>query len=101
MKSNLTPITLKLSTEENILLKHLRNFKLNSVKFRRKQPIGKYVVDFVSFEIKLIVELDGSQHFESENDKTRDNWLKNQGFIILRFWNNQVKQNLNDILNNI
>jgi very-short-patch-repair endonuclease len=60
------------------------------MKFRRQEPIGPWIVDFVSFELRLIVEADGSQHAESENDKRRDYDLSERGFRVLRFWNNDV-----------
>ncbi len=79
---------------EKILWKHLRLKQINGFKFRRQQPIGVYIVDFVCFEIKLIIELDGSQHIEEkEKDAARDSWLKLQGFTVLRFWNNDIKNN--------
>jgi len=56
------------------------------LKFIRKEQIGQYTVDFVCFKIKLIIELDGSQHIDDkEKDEIRDKWLKSQGFTILRF----------------
>jgi very-short-patch-repair endonuclease len=61
-------------------------------KFKRQQPLGVYIVDFVCFERRLIVEVDGSQHVESASDRERDQWLANQGFRVLRFWNNAVLQ---------
>jgi very-short-patch-repair endonuclease len=68
----------------------LRSRRLASMKFRRQVPIGPWIVDFVSFEQRLIVEADGSQHAESENDKRRDYDLSERGFRVLRFWNNDV-----------
>ena len=65
---------------------------MEGVKFRRQQPIGKYVVDFVSFEKRVVIEVDGGQHSE-EVDKERDQWLNNEGFKVLRFWNNEVLKN--------
>jgi very-short-patch-repair endonuclease len=60
-------------------------------KFRRQQPLGRYIVDFVCFEKKLIVEVDGGQHSELVvSDSTRTAWLEAQGFRVLRFWNHQV-----------
>ena len=66
---------------------------MNGHKFRRQQPIGPYIVDFVCFEKKLIIELDGGHHAqpdEAEYDNIRTEWLQSQGFQVLRFWNNQV-----------
>ncbi len=62
-------------------------------KFRRQEPIGSYIVDFVAYEKKLIIELDGGQHYQNEDDKVRDVWLEEQGFKVLRFWNNEVLEN--------
>lgn len=80
-------------------------YKLRSrqlgVKFRRQQQIGKYIVDFVSFERKTIIEIDGGQHYNAMNDKRRDAWFKKQGFIVLRFWNNDVIKNIDGVLQTI
>ena len=91
------------STEaERLLWKHLRSKQLKDTKFRRQQPIGKFIVDFVSLDKKLIVELDGSQHIErQENDERRDQWLKSQGFKVLRFWNSEVFGNIEGVLESI
>ena len=67
-------------------------------KFRRQEPIGNYIVDFVCYQKKLIIELDGGQHYESADDKERDEWLKSQGFAILRFWNNEVLENRDGVV---
>jgi very-short-patch-repair endonuclease len=68
----------------------LRNKRLSSYKFKRQQVIGPYIVDFVNFERRLIVEADGSQHVESAYDLKRDAWLKAQGFQVLRLWNHHI-----------
>ncbi len=90
------------STEPEIILwQYLKNRQMG-VKFRRQAPIGNYIVDFVSYDVKLIIELDGGQHNESEqisSDEKRTDDLKNCGFRVLRFWNNEVQSNLNDVLN--
>lgn len=63
-------------------------------KFRRQAQIGQYIVDFVCYPKKLIIEVDGGQHSERrEEDRVRDEWLGGQGFIVLRFWNNEVLGN--------
>jgi very-short-patch-repair endonuclease len=77
---------------------------LDNLKFRRQQPIGDYIVDFVCFKAKLIVEVDGSQHDEPEarrQDGQRTKWLESQGFQILRFWNNDVLTNVEGVINKI
>jgi very-short-patch-repair endonuclease len=68
------------------------------VKFRRQQPIGKYVVDFVCFEKKLVIEIDGGEHFESVRDRIRDKWFQKHGYNVLRFWNNDVLKNTDDVI---
>ena len=84
---------------ENILWRHLRNSQLLGVKFRRQQPIETYIVDFVSIEKKIIIELDGGQHSENEQyDIHRDNCLRTNEFTILRFWNNDVIENVEGVL---
>ena len=83
---------------ERLLWKHLRAHRLSGQKFRRQQPLGPYIVDFVHFNSRLIVEADGGQHNESETDKQRDAWLKEQGFQVLRFWNNEILQNTEAVL---
>ena len=70
---------------------HLRAARLNGLKFRRQQPIGDYIVDFVCFELKLIVEVDGSQHLDATAyDDARTAWLESVGFRVVRFWNDEV-----------
>ena len=55
-------------------------------RFRRQEPIDRYIVDFVCFEARLVIEVDGGQHSESETDKVRDAYLQSQEFRVLRFW---------------
>ncbi|MEK6743590.1 MAG: endonuclease domain-containing protein [Nitrospirota bacterium] len=76
---------------ERLLWKRLRMRQAESYKFRRQQPIGEYIVDFVCAERKLIVEVDGGQHIEqAEYDESRHTWLQGQGYCVLRFWNHEV-----------
>ncbi|MBM4332057.1 MAG: endonuclease domain-containing protein [Deltaproteobacteria bacterium] len=80
-----------LTEAERSLWRELRFRQMGGYKFRRQQPLGGYIVDFVCFEKRLIVEVDGGQHSEQiEHDLKRDEWLKAQGFPVLRFWNSQV-----------
>lgn len=86
---------------EQILWRHLRAKHFEGLKFRRQQPIGKYIVDFVCFEKKIVIELDGSQHAKPEktkNDRIRDHWFEEQGFKVLRFWDNEVLTNMQGVL---
>jgi len=64
---------------------------MEGLKFRSQQPIGRYIVDFVCFEKKIIIEVDGGQHaLETKKDMERDKWLRSQGFKVIRFWNNKM-----------
>lgn len=81
------------SDAERSLWRLLRNRRLATYKFRRQQPIGRYIVDFVCFERRLIVEADGSQHIESAYDRDRDHWLTQQGFRVLRLFNFDILDN--------
>ena len=81
-----------LTDAEKFLWYFLRADNLG-VKFRRQAVIGKYIVDFACYDKKLVIEIDGGQHYESSGDKVRDQWLRSQGFTVLRFWNNEVLEN--------
>jgi very-short-patch-repair endonuclease len=76
----------------------LKDRRFAAFKFRRQVPIGPYVADFLCFELRLIIEVDGGQHAESNRDVERDNWLRKNEFRVLRFWNNDVPQNLEGVL---
>ena len=92
----------KHSTEaEQRLWDYLRSRSLAGCKFVRQQPIGPYIVDFVSFERRIIFEVDGGQHADSEADRRRTRWLEGEGFRVLRFWNNEVLKNTNGVLETI
>jgi very-short-patch-repair endonuclease len=83
---------------EKKLWGYLKSKQLNGLKFRRQEPIGSYIVDFVCFENKLVIELDGSQHMENtEIDFARDAWLESQGFVVLRFWDNEVLSSIDGV----
>jgi very-short-patch-repair endonuclease len=79
----------------------LRDRRLSGFKFRRQVPVGPYIVDFLCVGAKLIVEADGSQHAESPRDAVRDAYLESQGWKVLRFWNNEVLQNREGVLETI
>src|ERR1700722_18446457 len=79
----------------------LRDRRLSGFKFRRQVPVGPYIVDFLCVGAKLIVEADGSQHAESRHDNIRDAYLAGQGWKVLRFWNNEVSQNREGVLETI
>ena len=86
---------------EKLLWSRLRSKRLDGIKFRRQQPLGKYIVDFVSLENRLVIEIDGGQHNQErqmENDMHRTNWLEKDGFRVIRFWNNNVLLNIDGVL---
>ena len=84
---------------ERKLWAYLRGDKLNGVSFRRQHAIGNYIPDFVSIKKKLIIKLDGSQHLEqSEYDAERSRYFKSLGYRVVRFWNNQVENEINGVI---
>jgi very-short-patch-repair endonuclease len=84
---------------ERLIWQKLRFWQVDGCKFRRQQPLGNYIVDFVCLEKRLIIEVDGGQHAEDANyDTDRDAWLRNQSFVILRFWNNDVLKNIDGVM---
>jgi heme b synthase len=106
IKSDLNHLAKNLRTNqtdaEKLLWRYLKSKQLADTKFRRQQPIGNYIVDFISLDKKLVIELDGGQHAEDKNkDQERDGWLIGQGFKVLRFWNNDVLQNIEGVLESI
>jgi adenine-specific DNA-methyltransferase len=79
----------------------LRNRRFQGCKFRRQQPIGPYIVDFVCFESRLVVELDGSQHSSDEAvayDQARTRHLEGDGFQVMRFFNHELNTNFDGVL---
>ncbi len=89
-----------LTEAEKYIWYMLRSGNLGA-KFRRQAVIGRYIVDFVCYEKRLIIEVDGGQHADSMADKERDEWLKREGFEVLRFWNNDVLENREGVLEKI
>ena len=91
-----------MSDAEERLWSRLRRRPMQGCKFRRQAPIGDYVVDFVSFERKLVVELDGGGHtLRRQRDTERTKWLESQGFVVLRFWNFEVFDDFDCVLEGI
>jgi very-short-patch-repair endonuclease len=86
---------------EQRLWRLLRLRQSENIKFRRQVPIGPWIVDFVAFDKRLVVEADGGQHAESLRDHARDTDLRNRGFKILRFWNNDILFNANGVIERI
>ena len=86
---------------EAIVWWQVRNRQLNGFKFRRQVPIGPYIADFVCQERRIIVELDGSQHAGSLRDAIRDRYLERLGYRVLRFWNHEVFEDTDAVLEHV
>jgi very-short-patch-repair endonuclease len=86
---------------ERKLWRYLRARSLAGLKFVRQEPIGPYTVDFVCREKRLVIEVDGGQHADSGSDATRDQWLVNRRYRVLRFWNNEVLENIEGVWDTI
>jgi very-short-patch-repair endonuclease len=102
----LTSIAKRLRQEatdaEQALWREVRAHRFAGFKFKRQEPLGSYVADFVCYEAKLIVELDGGQHADQkEADEERTRWLASRGFRVVRFWNNDVLANIAGVMQEI
>jgi very-short-patch-repair endonuclease len=86
---------------EQRLWQYLRSRSLAGFKFVRQRPIGPYVVDFVCREKRLVIEVDGGQHAENSADAVRDRWLAAHRYRVLRFWNNEVLENIEGVWDTI
>ena len=92
LRRDMTPVEIKLHAR-------LRAHRMADVHFRPQHAIGNYIVDFCAPRRKLIIELDGSQHLEQqEYDVERTEFLKTKGYKVLRFWNNDVMNNMDSVL---
>jgi very-short-patch-repair endonuclease len=94
LRKNSTP-------QEIIFWSRIKNRNFLNLKFRRQYPIGKYVVDFLCLEKKIIIELDGWQHKEENQEKydtERTMFLEKLGFRVIRFWNNEINDNLEGVM---
>ena len=89
---------------EEKLWRYLKRLETRGTHFRRQMPIGNYIADFACPAARLIIEIDGSQHGEDANrskDAARTRWLAAEGYRVLRFWNNEVSQNIRGVLETI
>jgi very-short-patch-repair endonuclease len=95
LRNNLTP-------QERKLWRRLRALRLShGFHFRRQAPIGRFIVDFVCFDKKLVIEVDGGQHGIDaliSKDKVRDDYFARNNFRVLRFWNSEVNENLDGVM---
>ena len=93
LRKNSTP-------QEKILWQIFRNHTFYGYEIRRQSPIGKYIVDFVCKEKKIIIEIDGGQHNTQKNillDEERTQYLMSKGYKVIRFWNNEVTGNIDGV----
>lgn len=88
----------RMSDAERKLWYALRDRRFSDFKFRRQVPVGPFIADFVCFESRLVIELDGGQHAESYHDLRRDRWFAANGFQVLRFWNSDVLSNIEGVV---
>ncbi len=79
----------------------LRAQRFEGWKFRRQEPLGDYIADFICYDARLVIEIDGGQHAESQRDVQRDAWFAEQGYRVLRFWNNEVLSQQEAVLERI
>ena len=86
---------------ERVQWHHLRRRQLANWRFRRQVPIGTFIVDFACLEAMLVIEVDGAQHMDSTTDSSRDQWLRREGYRVLRFWNNDVPAKTEMVLSQI
>ncbi len=87
-----------MTSAERALWWLLREKQVGGHRFRRQVPIDHYIVDFACLDARLIVEVDGGQHSDSDSDRRRDAYLQAQGFRVLRFWNNDVLGNREGVM---
>lgn len=97
MRNRARVLRATMTIAERKLWKHLRGKQLNGAHFRRQAPFGKYIVDFVCHQHRLIIEIEGGQHGLPKNiaqDRERTAFFEREGYRVLRFWNNEVTQNM-------
>jgi very-short-patch-repair endonuclease len=98
MRRRARGLRIRMTDAERKLWFALRDRRFAGFKFRRQVPIGRFIVDFVCFEQRLVIEVDGGQHADSVADKRRDRWFVANGFRVMRFWNNEVLSNLEGVM---
>lgn len=100
MKEKVRYLRQQQTDTERLLWSRLRNRQIAGCKFRRQYAIGSYIVDFICVERALVVEIDGGQHADQKvYDAQRTKYLESRGYMVIRFWNNEVLSNLDTVLN--
>jgi very-short-patch-repair endonuclease len=98
MRRRARGLRVRMTVAERKLWFALRDRRFAGFKFRRQVPIGRFIVDFVCFERRLVIEVDGGQHADSIADQRRDRWFAANGFCVVRSWNNEVLSNLEGVM---
>ena len=99
IKNNSRNLRKNMTDVERMLWAKIRGRQLQGFRFRRQHPIGSYIIDFICLELKLIIELDGSQHMgQQQYDMKRSQWLQSNGFKIMRFWNSDILDDLDGVM---
>jgi very-short-patch-repair endonuclease len=98
MRQRARALRIRPTDAERKLWYALRDRRFAGFKFRRQVPLGPFIADFVCFEERLVIEVDGGQHADSLQDRRRDRWLAANRFRVLRFWNNEVLSNLEGVM---
>ncbi len=101
LKASARQLRQNLTDSERVLWRRLRGKQIEGVQFYRQKPIGDYIVDFYAPQAKLVVEIDGSQHFEAqhmEKDKKRDEYLNSLGLLVLRFDSRQALKEIEGVM---
>ena len=92
----------EMTDAERVLWREVRAHRFSGFKFKRQEPLGAYVVDFICYEARLIIELDGGHHASQQQaDAERTRWLESSGFRVIRFWNNDVLSNVTGVMQEI
>ena len=94
----------EMTDSERKLWSALRRRQMGGSRFRRQHPLGPYIVDFVCLEKRFVIEIDGGHHNEpahTAHDARRTRWLEEQGFVVLRVWNTDVRDNLDGVVDAI
>jgi very-short-patch-repair endonuclease len=100
--ANAKRLRANMTDAERRLWSKLRRKQMNGRRFRNQVSIGPYIADFAFLEIRLIIEADGGQHsIDKADDEIRTRWLESEGYRVLRFWNNDILQNLEGVLESI
>jgi very-short-patch-repair endonuclease len=94
-------LRVRMTDAETKLWFALRDRRFSGVKFRRQVSVRPFIADFVCFEVRAVIEVDGGQHAESKSDRIRDRWFAENGYVVLRFWNNDVLKNLDGVLTSL